>query len=237
MTCPAILFAVQQRNLDVWVCLYIPCSLSFLRFHEQHTPPSLTFTHGQIVSALVQAGADPALPLQLGWGYLAEATPLIVALMDNDPAATNILLHASSEVTKLLSVGPWGCVLTSSPLSAMLAAPYVMKNLSDLETALDKGADPMWGHTFGPIGMVSVAPLYLAASSGNVQAVEILLGNGANPKVGISVFGLIDLRTPLEAAKDSWTEKHFVAQSRNKNIRSLLEKAIVKWDSAHRSDL
>lgn len=97
MTCPAILFAVQQRNLDVWVCLYIPCSLSFLRFHEQHTP-SLTFTLGQIVSALVQAGADPALPLQLGWGYLAEATPLIVALMDNDPAATNLLLHASSEV-------------------------------------------------------------------------------------------------------------------------------------------
>lgn len=145
----------------------------------------------------------------------------------------------SFQMDKGLTVGPFGVVVTGSPLSALLGAPYILRDATDLMTMLELGADPSWGNTFGPGGMVSFSPLYAAAFAGNVAAVTMLLQAGVDPTRGITALGF-SLRTPLEAAGDYWDEQQFMAKKfRTKNfndIKSSLEKAIARRAAA-RSDL
>jgi len=196
----------------------------------------------EMVRMLLQSGAEASEPLKLCRGYLATAAPLVAAFMMDDMITANLLIESRASMHSGLKVGPGGVVVTGSPLSALLAAPSLMRDVDPLTTILEKGADPSWGNTFGPFKMVSFSPLYAASYAGNVAAVARLLDAGADPMDGLTVGGVLSLRTPLQAAEDYWSEMHYMAKTlRAKNFKDvafrLNQSIAARQEQASRSDL
>lgn len=123
-------------------------------------------------------------------GALEDKSRLHRAVESRNPVLVGACLAAGEPVDKGLELGPLGVLASQTPLHAACAN-------GDLAARADVDA----GLTVGPLGLVlSETPLYAAAERGHALAVQALLAAGAQPRRGVSVFGILNT-TPREAAE------------------------------------
>jgi len=125
----------------------------------------------QAVRTLVRDGAD------VNAAQADGMTALHWAALNRDLEMTRVLLYAGAHPHATTRLGGY----TAADLAAKRGFPEVLRTL------LDGGADPT------AVTETGVSPLHLAAESGDVETVEVLLGRGAS----VDVRDRHSDRTPL----------------------------------------
>ena len=134
--------------------------------------------------------------------YLAPETEIFVAAKSGNLTNVKLLCrNKSTHVNEGKRFGPFGCLLSESPLYEAAERGY-SEIVAEL---LNKGANCKCGVTSGPLGSLSSrSPLGAAAARGDLVAVKALLKKGADTRQGYTLgpFGSLLSISPLQDAAE-----------------------------------
>lgn len=128
--------------------------------------------HANIVQSLLNAGAEVDPTTRIG-----SYTPLHIASTQANSAIVGLLLDAGADAT---------ATTTNSHVTALHLAAQEVGGAESVKLLLEHGADP--NATEISAGQT---PLMFAAANNRVDAIELLLGEGADPSIATAVVDVL----------------------------------------------
>jgi hypothetical protein len=152
--------------------------------------------HYALVEALLENKADPNIGISYVWGLwnypplarCANNAPLAKLLLDS---GANPHIRVYSRFSFVPRVGYEG----------LLSKAITHGNAGVVKVLLDYGANPHVETLYIIINWMHVSPLGLAAETGNLQTIQLLLDHGVDPTRGYSWYWDEDYISPASIAR------------------------------------